>query len=81
MLLFILTVYITIGVVSAFTNLCKWVFRSMIWAIPMLPFIFTYQLLFGNTRQRADALIVLKVVLLAAGLYAVLFLFITVLQS
>lgn len=81
MLMLILSVYITIGVVSAFTHLGKWVFNSMIWAIPLLPFIFTYHLLFGNTRQRADAFIVFRVVVLAACLYALLFLFITALQS
>lgn len=55
MLLFILTVYITIGVVSALSNLGKWVFSSMLLAIPFLPFMIIYYLLFGDSKKRSEA--------------------------
>lgn len=65
MLLFILTIYITIGVVSAFTHLGKFIFNSMIWAIPLLPFMIIYYLINGDSKKRAEAfsLIITLVVL------------------
>jgi hypothetical protein len=46
MLSFIITVYITIGVVSSFAHLGKWFFGSTIWAIPLIPFIVMHKLIF-----------------------------------
>ncbi|NCC74187.1 MAG: hypothetical protein EOM06_12400 [Sphingobacteriia bacterium] len=69
MLMLILIIYITIGVVSTFTHLGKWIFSSMIWAVPLLPFMIIYFLVFGDSQKKSEAIFLLKFIAVLAGLY------------
>jgi len=55
MLLFLLGVYIFIGVTSAFTNFGRWIFSSPLLAIPLLPFMIVYYLINGDSKKRKEA--------------------------
>lgn len=60
MLSLIITIYITVGIASVFTSAGKWLFNSMIWAIPLLPFMTIYFLIWGDAVKKAEAIEMLK---------------------
>ncbi|MFZ4545923.1 MAG: hypothetical protein ACOYN4_00730 [Bacteroidales bacterium] len=65
MLVAIIAVYVLFGGISVFSNLGKWVFNSMILAIPFLPFMIIYFLIFGTSGKREEAIMMVKGIALA----------------
>jgi hypothetical protein len=81
MIILIVGIYVFIGVISAFSNLGKWVFGSFLWAIPLLPFMIIYYLIYGDATKRSEAKSLIKLLLFLAGLYCMLYLIILAIQT
>lgn len=74
MLTVLIYLYATIGITAALTHLGRFILKSNILAIPFMPFMVIYFLVFGDKKRRYEAIMICKGLLVLCILFLAIYL-------